>query len=332
MAFVDEVRIFARAGNGGDGVVRWATSRGKPKGGPAGGDGGRGGDVYIEAVRDLAYLSTYRHSKSFAAEDGGDGMKNDMEGKNGEDLILQVPVGSVIKNTDTDDVYEVVHEGDRIKVLSGGRGGFGNTHFKSSRNVAPKQSTNGKPGERGNFHIELKLVADIGLIGLPNAGKSSLLNALTNAKSQIGAYPFTTLEPHLGSYFGYVLADIPGLIEGASSGKGLGDKFLRHISRTRVLFHLVSAEEEDVVERYTAIRDELLAYGDGLAEKREIIVLSKVDTVDPATQEKYVRSLSKEGDVWVLSVEDPKLLKEFSGKLSKLLQEEEESKVKQQDV
>ncbi|XKT75437.1 MAG: GTPase ObgE [Patescibacteria group bacterium UBA2103] len=330
MAFVDEVYIFARAGNGGDGVVRWSTSRGKPKGGPAGGDGGRGGDVYFEAVRDLAFLSTYRHTKSFAAEDGGDGMKNDMEGKNGEDLILQVPVGSVVVNKDTDEVFELVHEGERVRVLQGGRGGFGNTHFKSSRNVAPRQSTTGKPGDRGNFHIELKLSADIGLIGFPNAGKSSLLNALTNAKSQIGAYPFTTLEPHLGSFFGYVLADIPGLIEGASSGKGLGDKFLRHISRTRVLFHLVSAEEEDVLERYHTIRDELKAYGKGLDEKREIIVLSKVDTVDPESQEKYVKELEGEGkEVWVLSVEDSKILKEFSAKVSQLLQEEEASKVKE---
>lgn len=323
MAFVDEVQIYARAGNGGDGVVRWHSSRGAPKGGPAGGDGGRGGDVYAEAVRDLAYLSNYRHTKSFAAENGGDGMKQDMEGKNGEDLVLRVPVGSVIENKDTGDTYEVLHEGDRVQLLRGGAGGLGNARFKNSRNVAPKQSTPGKSGQRGNFVVELKLVADVGLVGLPNAGKSSLLNALTNAKSQIGAYPFTTLEPHLGSFHGYVLADIPGLISGAADGKGLGDKFLRHISRTRVLFHLVSAEDEEVLARYKTVRDELSRHDTALTEKREIIVLSKIDLVDQETQEKYVQELEGEGDaVWLLSVEDDRVLKGFSKKLSILLQED----------
>lgn len=321
MAFVDEVRIFARAGNGGDGVVRWYADKGM-KGGPAGGDGGRGADVYVEAVRDFAYLSNYRHTKSFAGEDGGDGSKKNMEGKNGEDLVLKVPVGSVITNTETDEVYELLHEGEKERILKGGSGGFGNVRFKNSRNVSPKQSTPGRAGERGNFHIELKLVADVGLIGLPSAGKSSLLNALTNAKSQVGAYPFTTLEPHLGSYFGYVLADIPGLIEGAADGKGLGDKFLRHISRTRVLFHLVSAEDEQVVERYKTIRNELSRYDNVLTEKREIVVLSKVDLVDHETQEKYAKELEEVGgDVWVLSTENPGILKEFGKKLSALLEE-----------
>ncbi|MBL1434556.1 GTPase ObgE [Candidatus Wolfebacteria bacterium] len=323
MAFVDEVRIFARAGNGGDGVVRWNVDKSKPRGGPAGGDGGAGADVYVEAVRDFAYLSNYRHTKSFAGEDGSDGTKKNMEGKNGEDLILKFPIGSLVTNAETDDVYELLHEGERIRILKGGMGGFGNTRFKNSRNVSPTQSTPGRPGERGNFHVELKLVADIGLIGLPNAGKSSLLNALTNAKSAIGAYPFTTLEPHLGSFFGYVLADIPGLIEGAADGKGLGGKFLRHISRTRVLFHLVSAEDEEVVERYKTIRGELSRHGDGLTEKREIVVLSKIDLVDPEEHKKYAAELREvAGEVWELSVEDPVVLKEFSKKLSILLEEE----------
>lgn len=333
MAFVDEVRIFARAGNGGDGVVRWHVERGRAKGGPAGGDGGSGADVYVEAVRDFAYLSNYRHSKSFAGEDGGDGSKKNMEGKNGEDLVLKVPIGSVVTNTDTDDVYELLHEGERHKILKGGSGGFGNARFKNSRNVAPKQATPGRAGERGNFHIELKLVADIGLVGLPSSGKSSLLNALTNAKSQVGAYPFTTLEPHLGSYFGYILADIPGLIEGASSGKGLGDKFLRHISRTRVIFHLVSAEDEEVVERYNIIRNELSRHDKALTEKLEIIVLSKCDLVDQETRQKYVKALEGVGGtVWVLSVEDPGMLKEFSAKLSKFLEETRATIAKTEDV
>jgi len=333
MAFVDEVKIYARAGNGGDGVVRWHVSRGAPRGGPAGGDGGRGGDVFVEGVRDLAYLSNYRHTKSFAAENGGDGMKQDMEGKNGEELVLRVPVGSVIENKDTGEVYEVLREGQRVQLLRGGSGGLGNARFKSSRNVAPKQSTPGKTGQRGNFVVELKLVADVGLVGLPNAGKSSLLNALTNAKSQIGAYPFTTLEPHLGSFHGYVLADIPGLISGAADGKGLGDKFLRHISRTRVLFHLVSAEDDDVLERYKTIRNELSRHDIALTEKREIIVLSKIDLVDPDTQEKYMNELREEGDdVWPLSVEDPLVMKEFSKKLSILLQEDHARIAKSNDV
>lgn len=332
MAFVDEVYIYARAGNGGDGVVRWLAEKGKPKGGPAGGNGGRGGNVFAEAVSDLGYLANYRHTKSFAAEDGQDGMKHNKEGRGGESLVLKFPVGTVIRNTDTGEVIELLTPGEQHLLLKGGQGGLGNTHFKSSRNVTPTQSTPGKPGERSNFHVELKLVADIGLVGFPNAGKSSLINAITNAKSQIGAYPFTTLEPHLGSFYGYVIADIPGLIEGASEGKGLGDKFLRHISRTRVLMHLVSAETEDVNERYTSIRDELSRYNEALAEKREIIVLTKVDLVDHETRQKYVDILQKEGgEVWVLSVEDEKLIKEFSGKLSKLLEEERASMAAQKE-
>lgn len=320
MAFVDEIDIDVRAGSGGDGAVRWIRERGRPKGGPAGGNGGNGGDVYLVGVRDLAYLAKYRHEHEFAAEDGVPGGSNNMHGRNGEELEINVPVGSVVTNTGTGLVYEVVEPGQRVKILSGGNGGWGNAHFKGPDNQRPMQSTKGKPGEEGHFHIELRLVADIGLIGFPNAGKSSLLNALTNAHSDIGAYPFTTLEPHLGNFHGYILADIPGIISGAAQGKGLGHKFLRHITRTKTLLHLIAADENDVLERYKTIRDELSAFDSLLGEKEEIIVLSKVDLVTTAKQQELVNALTETGrEVWLLSVKDKEILRTFTEKLSRFL-------------
>lgn len=320
MAFVDEITITAKAGKGGDGVVRWIRERRRPKGGPGGGNGGRGGDVFFVAVRDLGYLSTYRHEKNFSAENGVDGAGKVMHGRNGEDLDLRVPVGSVIRNEDTGEVYELIREGERIKVLTGGGGGYGNHHFKGSKNQQPMQSTKGKPGEAATFSIELKLIADAALIGLPSAGKSTLLNALTNAHSEVGAYPFTTLEPHLGVFHNYILADVPGLIKGASEGKGLGHKFLRHITRTRFLLHLVSVEQEDALEAYQTIRDELIAYDPGLGEKPEVVVLSKTDLVSTEKQQELVALFTKEGkEVWRVSVENEATMDTFTTKLSQFL-------------
>ncbi len=323
MAFVDEVTIFAHAGKGGDGVVRWLHSKETEWGGPSGGDGGKGGDVILLGVHDLGALASYRHTKKFTAEAGDAGAAFNKHGKDGEPVVLRVPVGTYAEVSSTSEVYEILEEGQRVTVFKGGAGGFGNNHFKSSTNQNPFQFSPGKPGQGGDIHITLKLIAHAGLIGFPNAGKSSLLNALTRAQSKVGAYPFTTLDPHLGDFYGKLLADIPGLIEGASSGKGLGSKFLRHIEKTKLLVHLVSAEQDDVLGSYKAIRTELSTYGAGLPEKKELVVLSKVDLVSPEEAESKLTALKEAvGDDWVigLSVEDEGVLKAFSDRLSRLLE------------
>jgi len=324
MAFVDEVSIHAAAGRGGDGVVRWLHLKGKDRAGPAGGDGGRGGDVILEGVRDLAALATYRFTKKFRAEHGGPGEGNNKHGKDGEPAILRVPVGTVAKNATTQEIYEILEEGEQKIVFKGGQGGLGNHHFKGAENQNPIETTPGKPGGVGDIHMTLKIIADAGLIGFPNAGKSSILNALTKAKSKVGAYPFTTLDPHLGDFYGYLLADIPGLIEGASTGRGLGSKFLRHIERTALLVHLVSSEQEDVAGAYRSIRAELDSFGRDLGTKSEIVVLSKTDLLDEETKERKLKELSQAaGQAAIpLSVIDDTLLKSFSDSLAKTLEKQ----------
>lgn len=312
-SFVDEIKVHIKAGHGGNGVVRWRHEKGKDKAGAAGGNGGWGGDVLIRAVRNLNILSKYKHVKEFTAKDGGYGLKSSMNGKAGDDLIIDLPVGSSVKNLSTGKVATLLEDGQIIKILEGGRGGLGNEHFKASTNVRPKESTPGKPGEEADFHIELALVADAGLVGLPNAGKSSLLNALTNATSKVDSYAFTTIDPHLGPLFGFVLADIPGLIAGASKGKGLGHKFLRHITRTSLIIHCVSVENEDVAKVYKTIRAELEAYNPLLTKKPEIVLLTKIDLASPDEVEKKRQALSKvAGKVSTVSVNDKPLLKQVS--------------------
>lgn len=277
MAFIDEVTLRLKAGKGGDGVVRWRREKYILKGGPYGGNGGKGGDVYFEAVRDIAYLRRYRAETSFTAESGKPGETKVKTGRGGEDLVLKVPIGSRISFKETGQILELMAEGERALVLKGGRGGKGNTAFKSSVNRTPLQFEFGKPGEEGTFLINLALIADIGIIGLPNAGKTTLLNSLTHAAAKVGAYPFTTLEPNLGALGPIILADIPGLIEGASHGKGLGDKFLKHITRTRMLVHCVALNDQNWAYNYDVIRRELGDYDKRLLAKPETIVLTKAD-------------------------------------------------------
>ncbi|PIR86068.1 GTPase ObgE [Candidatus Kaiserbacteria bacterium CG10_big_fil_rev_8_21_14_0_10_44_10] len=318
--FVDEITIKAKAGDGGDGVARWRQEKFKPHGGPAGGNGGRGGSVYVRAVRDLSLLSKYTGSKVFKAEDGEQGRSLSQHGHASEDLYIDVPVGSRITDLGRGRTVELEQEGQTEKILEGGRGGLGNEHFKSSVNRSPLETTKGKKGEEGDFLIELALVVDVGLIGKPNAGKSTLLNAMTNARSAIGDYPFTTLEPHLGDMYGFVLADIPGLIEGASEGKGLGHKFLKHISKTKMLLHLVSLEEEDPKEAYYTILKELSAYDKTIADKETWIVFTKKDLVSQHKIDEVLDGIDiPENRVFVISTFDPESVKLLQDSLTKNL-------------
>ncbi|MCB9816276.1 GTPase ObgE [Candidatus Nomurabacteria bacterium] len=318
--FVDELTIHAKAGNGGNGVVRWRHEKFKPLAGPAGGDGGRGGDVYVRAVKDLNRLSKYTGHKLFAAENGEAGTNQSKAGRNGSDIYIDIPVGSRVTDVERRRVFEVSEVGETVRVLKGGGGGLGNEYFKSSINRAPEQSTGGKQGEAGEFLIEVSLMVDVGLIGVPNAGKSTLLNTLTNAHSRIGAYPFTTVEPHLGDLYGFTIADIPGLIEGAAAGKGLGHKFLRHVSRTKMLLHLVSLEDENPEKQYYTILEELSEYSKELVEKEEWIILTKKDLVNKDHIEKSYKALAKtKKRVFVVSESDPDSLKNLQDELVKHL-------------
>lgn len=297
----DEVTFFARAGRGGDGVVRWRKEKYKPKGGPCGGDGGRGGDFYVEGIRDIMVLRKVAQKDSYEAEDGEEGGKNSMHGADGDDFVLKLPIGSKITNVDTGEDFELLKDGERVLLRKGGKGGLGNEHFKSSTNQRPMHATKGEEGEKGTYHVELKIIADAGLVGLPNAGKSSLLNALTNAGIRVDAYPFTTLGPNLGVYFNYILADIPGLIEGASTGKGLGHAFLRHITRTSVILHCISLERENILDDYNTVRAEIESYP-GLQDKNEYLILTKSDMIEKEKVDTVVQQLKKETGKEVLGI------------------------------
>lgn len=274
---VDDVTITVHSGNGGNGRVDF--NRTKMSLGPTGGRGGKGGDVYLRGVSDIGALLKFKGKKEFFAENGQMGGIQTREGKGGGDLYLTVPVGTLVHFPDSKREEEIDFVGKQVCIARGGRGGRGNFLFRSATNTSPKQCEAGEEGVEVLLRLELKLIADVGFIGLPNAGKSSLLNMLTNAKSRVANYAFTTLEPHLGAYYELILADIPGLIEGASDGRGLGVKFLQHIERTGVLFHLISSENKDPVETYRIVREELKKYNPKMLEKEEYVILSKSDLV-----------------------------------------------------
>jgi GTP-binding protein len=286
MKFLDQAKVYLRAGDGGAGAVSFRREKFIEFGGPDGGDGGRGGDVWAEAVDGLNTLIDYRYQQHFKAKTGGHGMGRDRHGANGADVVLRVPVGTQILEDDNETLIADLSEvGQRVKLLTGGNGGFGNAHFKSSTNRAPRRANPGQEGIEKWVWLRLKLIADIGIVGLPNAGKSTLLARVTAAKPKIADYPFTTLHPNLGVVrhkgVEFVLADIPGLIEGAHEGAGIGDRFLGHVERCRALIHLVDAAGEDVGGAYETVRGELEAYGHGLAEKQELAVLSRADVATP---------------------------------------------------
>ena len=315
---IDEVVVKVRAGNGGRGAV--AFNKNLNQYGPVGGSGGKGGSVYIEGSSDLSLLDKFRFKKESAAEDGGNGRPQFCDGKDATDLIMRVPVGTVIHNLTAGTEQEVVTIGERILIATGGKGGRGNFHFRSPSRTRPKIFEHGKPGENCILRLELKLIADVGFIGLPNVGKSSLLNELTNAASKVGNYSFTTLEPNLGVYYELILADIPGLIEGASGGKGLGTKFLRHVERTRILFHIISAESENPARDYKIIRRELGTYNKALLKKKEYLFLSKSDMIPPKELKKklgIVRKLNPSAKA--LSIHDFEALEKVKKILNTLI-------------
>jgi GTP-binding protein len=298
MKFLDEAKVYIASGAGGNGCIAFRREKFIEFGGPSGGDGGKGGDVVVEAVNGLNTLIDYRYQQHFKAKSGGNGMGKDMHGANGKDVVLKVPVGTQIYEEDGEtQLADLTKVGERVTIAKGGNGGFGNAYFKSSTNRAPRKANPGQPGDERTIRLRLKLIADAGLVGLPNAGKSTFLAAVSAAKPKIADYPFTTLHPQLGvvriDNKEFVLADLPGLIEGAHEGVGLGDRFLGHTERCRVLLHLVDGTAEEPGEAYRIVRVELESYGHGLADKPEIVALTKADAMTPEAIKTQTAKLKK---------------------------------------
>src|SRR5712691_8761198 len=296
--FYDHTKIYVKAGDGGNGSSHFRHEKFAPRGGPDGGDGGRGGSVYLEATSNMNTLIVYRYRHHFKAGAGGAGMRQKMHGAKGEDVVLRVPCGTIVRDDDTNElIADLVEDGQRVMVARGGRGGLGNTHFATATHQAPREAQKGEPGEERWITLELRLIADVGLVGYPNAGKSTLLSVVTAAKPKIADYPFTTLSPNLGvvavgqpgsgDEFGFVLADIPGLIEGAAQGVGLGHEFLRHVRRTRLLIHMLDGAsfDRDPWQDFQAINQELREYDEQLAQRPQIVVLNKMDL--PEAQQRW---------------------------------------------
>lgn len=307
MKFLDEAKIYLEAGDGGNGCMSFRHEKYVEYGGPNGGDGGNGGSIIFRAVRNLNTLIDFRYQQHFRAEKGRPGEGSECTGRSGKDLIVKVPVGTVIFAEDKKTVIaDMVNDGEEVLVAKGGRGGWGNVHFKSSTNQAPERADPGKPGDKLAVWLRLKLIADIGLVGFPNAGKSTLLSVLTAARPKIANYPFTTLHPNLGVLYiydkEYVMADLPGLIEGASEGVGLGHRFLGHAERCKVVLHLIDGTQEDVVGAYKTIQSELQNYGDVLDKKPEIVVLNKIDSLSEDEVKEKVSALKKASKKEVIAI------------------------------
>ncbi len=289
MNFIDFASIHVKAGNGGNGCTAFLREKFRPKGGPSGGDGGRGGHIVIISSSNLSTLQDVSYNKRYIAKNGGDGKGKNMHGKNGPDIHIKVPLGTIIKDIETDTIIDDLKEdGQKVVIARGGNGGFGNARFKTQNNPAPRRANSGQSGEERKLELELKVLADVGLVGFPNAGKSTFISKISNAKPKIADYPFTTLEPNLGivkyrDYKSFVVADIPGLIEGASSGKGLGLKFLKHIERTKVLAYLIDINSDDIVAEFETLKKELKKYNPDLIKKPSVLFITKIDIEDQIT-------------------------------------------------
>ena len=304
MNFIDFASIHVKAGNGGNGCTAFLREKFRPKGGPSGGDGGHGGNIVLKPDTNLSTLNDLTYNKKYIAPNGSNGQGKNMHGKNGQDIIIKVPIGTLVKDVETDRLLiDLKSVNSEYIVAKGGNGGFGNARFKTQRNTAPRNANQGQPGEEKKIELELKILADIGLVGFPNAGKSTLISKISNAKPKIADYPFTTLIPNLGivkyqDYKSFVIADIPGLIKGASSGKGLGIQFLKHIERTKVLVFLVDANSENVNKEYLTLLNELKAYNPELINKPRILLVTKVDTI---SNNKIKKNLPKNIDIYQIS-------------------------------
>ena len=307
MRFIDFTKVMVCSGKGGDGIVAFRREKYIAKGGPNGGDGGKGGNIIIMGDVQLSTLQDIRYHSIYKAENGRPGQGSNKSGKNGKDIIIRVPLGTVVNNSDTGDIIvDITGDKEQIIVLKGGNGGWGNQHFATPTNQAPRYAKEGKKGEEINLDFELKVLADVGLVGFPNAGKSTLLSVLSTAKPKIASYPFTTLVPNLGivkygSYKSFVMADIPGLIKGASQGKGLGDQFLRHVERTKILIFLIDVNEDDIVEKYNTLNNELNQFSSEMKYKARILCVTKIDSVDKIDKKKFKNELKLSEDVIYIS-------------------------------
>ncbi len=325
MRFIDFAKVTVRSGKGGNGIVAFRREKYVAKGGPNGGDGGRGGDVIIVGDVQLSTLQDIRYHNIYKAENGKPGQGSNKSGKDGKDIIIRVPLGTIISDSDTNDIItDITKDKEKITIVEGGRGGWGNQHFATPTNQAPRFAKDGKKGSEKNLDFELKVLADVGLVGFPNAGKSTLLSVLSTAKPKIASYPFTTLIPNLGivkygEYNSFVMADIPGLIKGASHGKGLGDQFLRHVERTKILLFLIDVNEEDIFEKYKILDNELNQFSSEMKHKPRILCVSKIDSVSEIDNYKLGNKVKLVEDIIYISSVTRKNLGKLVNKITKYL-------------